>query len=84
MTRGRSPGFTMSPEHRVKIQNSNVLNALIEHVEGKRDMSSTQVTAAIALMKKVLPDLAAVEMTGEDGGPMEVLVRYGGDAPRHD
>lgn len=84
MTKGRSPGFTMSPEHRVKIQNSNVLNALIEHVEGKRDMSSTQVTAAIALMKKVLPDLAAVEMTGEDGGPMEVLVRYGGDAPRHD
>lgn len=84
MTRGRSPGFTMSPEHRVKIQNSNVLNALIEHVEGKRDMSSTQVTAAIALMKKVLPDLAAVEMTGEDGGPMEVLVRYGGDAPHHD
>lgn len=83
MTRGRSPGFTMSPEHRVKIQNSNVLNALIEHVEGRRDMSSTQVTAAIALMKKVLPDLAAVEMTGEDGGPMEVLVRYGGDAPRH-
>lgn len=84
MTRGRSPGFTMSPEHRVKIQNSNILNALIEHVEGKRDMSSTQVTAAIALMKKVLPDLAAVEMTGEDGGPMEVLVRYGGDAPRND
>jgi len=70
----------MSPEHRVKIQNSNILNALIEHVEGVREMSSTQVSAAIALMKKVLPDLAAVEVTGEDGGPISVKVSFGGDA----
>jgi hypothetical protein len=70
---GRRPGFQMSEEHRVKIQNSNILNALIEHVEGVREMSSTQVTAGIALMKKVLPDLAAtaVELTGKDGGPIE-------------
>jgi hypothetical protein len=33
--RGRKPGFTMSHEHRVKIQNSNILNALIEHTEGQ-------------------------------------------------
>lgn len=31
--RGRKPGFTMSNEHRVKIQNSNILNALIKHAE---------------------------------------------------
>lgn len=58
MPQGRKPGFRMSEEHRVKIQNSNVLNALVEHVEGKRDMSSSQVTAGIALLKKVLPDLS--------------------------
>lgn len=64
--RGRKPGFTMSNEHRAKIQNSNILNALIEHVQGEREMSSTQVTAAIALMKKVLPDLqsATIEHSG--------------------
>ena len=70
MSRGRKPGFRMSEEHRVKIQNSNVLNALVEHVEGKREMSSTQVTAGVALLRKVLPDLSNVELTGEDGGPI--------------
>jgi hypothetical protein len=63
-TRGRPPGFVMSPEHRTKIQNSQVLNCLLEHVCGNRDMSSTQVTAGIALMKKVLPDLSATDVTG--------------------
>ena len=61
----------MSDEHRVKIQNSNILNALIEHVEGRRDMGTTQVTAGIALLRKVLPDMQAVEMTGADGGPIK-------------
>jgi hypothetical protein len=54
----------MDDSHRVKIQNSNILNALIEHVEGKREMSGTQVTAGIALMKKVLPDLSQVDVRG--------------------
>jgi hypothetical protein len=67
--RGRTAGFRMSDEHRVKIQNSNILNALIEHVDGKRDMSATQVSAGIALMRKVLPDLQSVELggKGDDG-----------------
>jgi hypothetical protein len=51
----------MTDEHRVKIANSNVLNALLEHVEGRRDMTSTQVSAGIALLKKVLPDLQSTE-----------------------
>jgi hypothetical protein len=67
--RGRKPGFVMSDAHRVKIQNSNILNALIEHVDGKREMSATQVSAGLGLLKKVLPDLAAVtiEGTGKNG-----------------
>jgi hypothetical protein len=64
MSRGRKPGFQMSEEHRVKIRNSNILNALIEHVEGKRDMSSTQVTAGLGLLRKCLPDLSSVEHSG--------------------
>ena len=62
---GRSPGFRMSEEHRVKIKNSNILNALIEHVEGNREMSATQVSAGVALLRKVLPDLSAVDHSGE-------------------
>ncbi len=53
----------MSAEHRVKIQNSNILNALIEHAEGKRDMAASQVSAGLGLLKKVLPDLSSVEMS---------------------
>ena len=51
----------MSDEHRVKIANSNILNALIEHAQGEREMSATQVAAATTLLRKVLPDLSAVE-----------------------
>lgn len=61
--RGRTAGFRMGEEHRGKIANSGILNALIEHATGKREMSATQVTAGIALMKKVLPDLQSIEGT---------------------
>src|SRR5690242_13077471 len=63
--RGRAPGFRMSEEHRVKIQNSNILNALIEHIEGKREMSATQVSAGLGLLRKVLPDLSQADNTTE-------------------
>lgn len=56
--------FKMPEEHRVKIANSNILNALIEHAEGKREMSATQVTAGLGLLKKALPDLSTVDFTG--------------------
>lgn len=67
MTRGRKPGFVMPESHRVKIQNSNILNALIEHVEGIREMSASQVTAGLGLLRKVMPDLAAQAQSDENG-----------------
>lgn len=63
--RGRKPGFVMSDEHRTKIANSQILKALVEHVEGKREMSASQVSAGLGLLRKVMPDLTAVEMSGE-------------------
>lgn len=71
--RGRTAGFRMSNEHRVKIQNSNILNALIEHACGEREMSATQVSAGLGLLRKVMPDLASTTISGdEDGGPITV------------
>lgn len=76
MPRGRKPGFVMSHEHRVKIQNSNILNALIEHVEGKREMSPSQVTAGLGLLKKVFPDMSSMALTDPSGeGPAQVVFR---------
>ena len=71
--RGRRPGFAMSQEHRDKIRNSNILNALVEHVEGRRDMSATQVTAGLGLLRKVMPDLSSVDANVELSG--EIVVR---------
>jgi hypothetical protein len=55
----------MSEEHRGKIKNSSILNALIEHFQGEREMSATQVRVGLGLLKKVLPDLQSVTI-GED------------------
>lgn len=68
--RGRQPGFTMSPEHRIKIQNSNILNALIEHVTEGREMSATQVSAGLGLLRKVMPDLASTQLSGDPENPV--------------
>lgn len=73
--RGREKGFVMSHEHRLKIQKSNVLNVLLQHVEGKREMSATQVAAGLGLLKKVLPDLQSVELSGDSENPVEVVTR---------
>lgn len=49
---------------RAKIKTGMMLSALADHVVGKREMTSTQVTAALGLLRKAMPDLAATEMTG--------------------
>lgn len=55
---------------RNKIRASQLVNRLENHVFGEIDLSSTQVTAALGLLKKCVPDLAATELTGKDGGPL--------------
>ncbi len=70
--RGRPAGFRMSDEHRTKIANSQILKCLIEHATGEKEMSASQVTAGLGLLKKVLPDLQSVELTGDDKNPVAV------------
>jgi hypothetical protein len=36
-------------------------------------MSDTQVRAAVALLRKTMPDLAVTAHTGPDGGPVELI-----------
>ena len=52
-------------ETRAKIQTSQLVNRLTDHVLGEVELSATQVTAALGLLRKTLPDLAAVEHSGE-------------------
>ena len=58
---------------RRKIQASGILDALIEYAEGRREMSPSQVSAALGLLRKALPDLATLALPGKtddgDAGP---------------
>lgn len=71
---GPAHDVRMSEEHRTKIRNSKILNHLIEHAEGERDMSATQISAALGLLKKALPDLAAITMSGDPDAPLVTKV----------
>lgn len=73
--KGRPAGFKMPEEHRTKIANSKILNRLIDHAEGKVEMSPTQVTAALGLLKKCLPDLSNVTVSGDEENPVAVAHR---------
>lgn len=68
---------TLRPKHseeiRKKIQASQLINRLTNHALGKAKMTTTQVQAAKILLGKAVPDLKALEVTGQGGGPLEHL-----------
>lgn len=62
---------------RQRIQTSQIVNRLTGHVLGTVEMQQSQVTAALGLLKKSIPDLSAVAHSGPDGGALTVqVVRY--------
>ena len=72
-----------SPTHdartRLKIKTSQLINRLQGFALGEREveMSPHQVRAAIALLKKTVPDLQSMEFAGAGGGPPVIkIVRY--------
>lgn len=81
------PHPRMGAEHRAKINSVAILNALEQHVLGNRAMQQTQVTAAIALLRKVLPDLMSTSVTGDPTNPIlhRVIItgvrRHGDELP---
>lgn len=58
---------------RKRIQIMVIVKRLMDHIESDEPlMDASQVSAAKALLNKCLPDLRAVEVTGENGGPVQV------------
>lgn len=49
---------------RKKIKAGQLINKLTDHALNKTELSSSQVTAALGLLKKVLPDLSNVTLDG--------------------
>lgn len=52
-------------ETRAKIKTSQLINRLTEHVLSDLELSPSQVTAGLGLLRKTLPDLTATEHSGE-------------------
>lgn len=68
--RGRPLGKLHQEDVRKKIQTSQLINRLTDHALGEVELTSTQVRAIEILLKKTIPDLSAIEHSGDDANPM--------------
>lgn len=60
-------------EVRAKIQASQLVNVLTNHALGKGpDISPTRLRAIEILLRKSLPDLSAVTVSGDQENPLQV------------
>ncbi len=59
-------------EWRRKIQTSQLINRLSGLVNGEIEMPPHAVTAAVALLKKSLPDLSNVTLEGNPDNPVVI------------
>jgi hypothetical protein len=64
----------LSENTRDRIQASMLVNRLTDHALGKCEMSATQVNATRILLSKSLPDLQSIQLAGEGGGPVQIIV----------
>ena len=58
---------------RAKIQTSQLINRLESHALGDLELSATQIKAIEVLIRKTLPDLSAVELSGDPDAPLETV-----------
>jgi hypothetical protein len=61
---GRKMGHLTSELTRERIRTAMILNRLQKFVGGSLEMSPHQVTAALGLLKKTIPDLQSIEHSG--------------------
>lgn len=57
-------------EMRARIQATLLLKKMQDHALGECEMSATQIRAAEVLLKKTMPDLSAVELSGDPDKPV--------------
>jgi hypothetical protein len=78
--KGMRERYSTSPAYaekvRARIRAGGIAKRLEQHVLGTVEMSASQVTAALGLLRKVVPDVASIEHTGAHGGPLEFTAVY--------
>jgi hypothetical protein len=61
---------------RAKIKTKRIVDILQQHLDGKNDLSRTQIKAAEILLAKSLSNAPQItELSGLDGGPLEMIQR---------
>ena len=65
---------------RKKIQAAQIINRLHKCVMGDVTLDAAQVSAAKTLLNKTLPDLSAIQHSGDQDAPIQIKVTIGGDA----
>ena len=66
-------------EVRARIQTTLLINRVQAYALGELsddEVSSNRLNAIKLLLNKTLPDLSAVQITGEDGGAVQFSVRW--------
>lgn len=63
-------------EVRAKIQTSQLLNRLTDHAFGKVELTQTQIKAIEILLRKSIPDLAAIQLSGDADNPVELRFKW--------
>ncbi len=66
----RNRKVQLDEEWRERIKVGVLLNYLMKHAVGEIDMSNSQIKAAEILLKKRVPDLAAVQHSGDKDNPV--------------
>lgn len=71
---GRTVGKRHQDDIRAKIQATQIINRLMAAFEGNIELTQTQVNIGKALLDKTLPDLKAIEHSGDEESPLFVSV----------
>lgn len=66
---------TKLDEMRRRIRATLLLKRLEEHALDGKEMSVSQIRAAETLLRKAMPDLSSVTLTGEGGGAVQHSIK---------
>lgn len=63
---------------RAKIQASQLINVLQNHALGtsNEDLSASRLKAIEILLRKSVPDLQSIQLSGDEENPVQIVNRY--------
>lgn len=67
--------LTHDAKTRERIQTSQLINRLQDNAFGKIELTPSQLKAIEILLKKSLPDLSAIQISGDADNPLNVITR---------